>query len=153
VEIIPAVGVPSVQIGQAREDVESRLGLPKAAGDVRAYYEAPGLLVHYDDSDRVELVEVPYGHGSGEEATLDGLQLTFRFMEEVRSDLAARGYTSTPSDIGYDFAAGFSIFSMASCDAGELDAAAGEDDERRVVEGVSVAPYEYFVTPNSSLPS
>ena len=62
------------------------------------------------------------------------------------ADLTAKGYTSTPSDIGHDFHAGFSIWSMHSCWAPDLDPAASPDDERAVSEGVSVAPCAYFTS-------
>ncbi|WP_328754210.1 hypothetical protein OHA28_08890 [Streptomyces sp. NBC_00269] len=84
------------------------------------------------------------GEGGNAEAQLDGFQLTHRFLDDVVSDLHARGYTSTPSDIGHDFHAGFSVWSMHSLWAPDLDPAASEDDERAVAEGVSVAPYAYF---------
>lgn len=133
-----------MSVGASRDEVEQSLGAPSALHGGRASYDNPALLVHYDSDDRVEVVEIPYDGGEGEEVTFDGVQLTFRFMEDVVRDLAARGYSYTPSDIGYDFCAGFAIFSMSSLDAQTIDATASDDDERQVVEGVSVAPYEYF---------
>jgi hypothetical protein len=144
-EIIPGVGVEAVKIGDARGDVERRLGPPVHAGrHTRTVHDSvdPMLVVTYDQDDVVELVEV--GYGVHDQVFFDGVQLTHRFMDEVMADLTARGHLGTPSDIGFDLRAGFAIFSMASLTARELDPDAPEDDPRRVVEGVSIAPYSYF---------
>ncbi|MEU8661841.1 hypothetical protein [Actinoplanes philippinensis] len=87
------------------------------------------LLITYFE-DEVELVELADG---GEEAFFEGVQLTGRLMDEVVADLEARGHQAMPADIGFSFRAGFSIFSMGSRDARELDPSASED--ARVVEG------------------
>lgn len=100
------------------------------------------LVVTYDQDDVVELVEV--GYGVHDQVFFDGVQLTYRFMDEVMADLAAKGHRGTPSDIGFDLQAGFAIFSMESLSAQELDPDASEDDPRRIVEGVAIAPYSYF---------
>jgi hypothetical protein len=42
------------------------------------------------------------------------VQLTFSFLDEVVSDLAAKGYRYEPIDIGFRFEPGFAIVSMAS---------------------------------------
>jgi hypothetical protein len=98
------------------------------------------LVVDYAPDDTVELVQVPCsGDGGAGEAHLNGVQLTHRFLDEVVAELHAQGYTSTPSDIGHDFHAGFSVWSMGSLCAGDLDPTADEDDDRAVAEGVSVA--------------
>jgi hypothetical protein len=144
-EIIPEIGVEAVKIGDPRVEVEQRLGPPVHAGNhARAVYDSvdPMLVVTYDQDDVVELVEL--GHGVHDQAFFDGVQLTYRFMDEVMADLAAKGHLGTPSDIGFDLRAGFAIFSMASRSAQELDPDASEDDPRRIVEGVSIAPYSYF---------
>ncbi|MCC2315876.1 hypothetical protein [Cellulomonas xiejunii] len=146
-EILPGVGVDGVSIGDAREDVAVRLGPPVHEGDGHrdVYATTPALVVDYSDDDRVEIVQVAYGgQGDGNEVFFDGVQLTYRFLDEVVADLLARGYEYTPSDIGVDFRVGFALFSMGSLDPALLDPQAG-DDERLVVEGVSVAPYEYLV--------
>jgi hypothetical protein len=59
----------------------------------------------------------------------------------VVAELTAKGYTSIPSDIGFEFHAGFAVWSMGSRTARDLDPDAAEDDERAVAEGVTVAPY------------
>nr|MDT0656416.1 hypothetical protein [Micromonospora sp. DSM 115978] len=145
-EIIPAVGVDQARIGEPRSDVEARIGAPvHGPGGRKAVYDTePGLVICYTPDHRVELVEIGYSGDGGEEVFFDGVQLTFRFLEEVVADLAAKGHGCTPSDIGYDFLAGFSVWSMGSRWAGDLDPDAGDDDERTVSEGVSVAPYAYF---------
>ena len=140
VEVLPGVGVAAVRVGDSRSEVEQRIGQPSASHGNRAVYDTPGVVLDYDQADRVELVQVPYS-GTGEEATLDGIQLTYRFMEDVVADLSGRGYAGRPSDIGYEFQAGFAIFSMSSLHAQALDPSAPEEDERSVVEGVAIAPW------------
>jgi hypothetical protein len=144
VEILPGVGVEAVRIDELRVDVESRLGAAGSTTDSRAYYDPPGVLVHYDATTRVELVEVPYRKDGGSQPTLEGVPLTYRFLEDVVHDLAMRGYVGQRSDIGYDFEAGFAIFSMSSLSATDLDASASPEDERAIAEGVSIAPFSYF---------
>lgn len=148
VEIVPERGVASARIGESRAEVEARVGRPvHGPGDTKAVYDTvPQLVISYAPGDAVELVEIGYSGGGQEEVFLDGVQLTYRFLDDVVADLAAKGYTGTSSDIGFDFHAGFAIFSMGSLWARELDPDADEDDERAVVEGVAVAPYAYFRT-------
>jgi hypothetical protein len=147
VQILPGFGVELAKIGEARGDVEDRIGRPvdgkPSTKDV--YATTPRLVISWTPEDTVEIVEI--GHGDGErEAYLDDVQLTFDFLDHVVAELTARGYTSTRSDIGFVFHAGFSLWSMRSREARALDPDADEDDERAVSEGVSVAPYEYFVS-------
>lgn len=121
-EIIPGVGVEAVKIGDPRGEVEQGLGPPVHAGShARCVHGSvdPMLVVTYGQDDLVELVEV--GYGADGQAFFDGVQLTYRFMDDVMADLAAKGHLGTPSDIGFDLQAGFAIFSMASLSAQELD--------------------------------
>jgi hypothetical protein len=90
------------------------------------------------------VTELPRG---GEEVFFDGVQLTFRFMDDVVTERAAKGYRYEPVDVGYRFEPGFAIFSMGSRWARDLDPDASEDDPRQVCEGVSVASYEYLAGP------
>ncbi|MGW3242780.1 hypothetical protein [Streptomyces sp. NPDC001070] len=146
-EIVPGRGVDLVKIGDHRSLVEEHIGLPHhgPGGERAVYNTSPMLVINYAADDTVELVEISYsGAGGDAEAEFDGIQLTYRFLDDVVSELHARGYTSTPSDIGHDFHAGFAVWSMHSLWAGDLDPAASEDDERAVAEGVSVAPHAYF---------
>jgi hypothetical protein len=143
-EIIPGVGVAPASIGESRSVVEARIGAPHHGGPKSVYDTSPGLILHYTPDDEVELVEIAYSGDGGEEVYFDGVQLTFRFLEDVVADLNARGYASTRFDIGYLFEPGFTVWSMHSRWALDLDPNADEDDERAVSEGVSVAPYAYF---------
>ncbi|WP_214416986.1 hypothetical protein [Sphaerisporangium fuscum] len=145
-EIIPGHGVAMVKVGEARADVEGRIGVPvHGPGGAKAVHSTtPMLVISYTPDDTVELVELAYDGQGGEEVFFDGVQLTFRFLDDVVADLLAKGYTSVPSDIGFDFHAGFSVWSMHSLCAQDLDPDATEDDERAVSEGVSVAPFSYF---------
>lgn len=149
-EILPGRGIEAVKVGEARSVVEGRLGVPHhGPGDNPAVYTvtSPLIVVHYDAEGRVELVETGYGGaeaGAEAEVWFDGVQLTYRFMDDVVSDLGALGHVGEPFDVGHQFRAGFAVFSTGSLWARELDPDAGEDDRRRVSDGVSVAPYAYF---------
>ncbi|MCX5504821.1 hypothetical protein OG887_36455 [Streptomyces sp. NBC_00053] len=147
-EIIPGRGVALAMIGDHRTRVEERVGRPApgtAAVRPAVYDTTPKLVITYASDDTVELVEIGYsGQGGEAEASCDGIQLTHRLIDDVVAELHARGYTSTPCDIGHDFHAGFTVWSMRVLEAREVDPTAGEDDPRCVVEGVSVAPYGYF---------
>jgi hypothetical protein len=146
-EIIPGRGVDLVKIGDHRSQVEARVGPPHhgPGGERAVCSTSPTLVITYAADDTVELVEIGYsGEGGDAEAQYDGVQLTYRLLDDVVSELHARGYTSTPSGIGHDFHAGFAVWSMRSLWARDLDPTAGEDDERAISEGVSVAPYTYF---------
>ncbi|SFY42846.1 hypothetical protein OH786_31850 [Streptomyces atratus] len=147
-EIIPGRGVELVMIGDHRTGVEERVGPPSlgpAADRPAVYATTPTLVITYAPDDTVELVEIGYsGQGGEAEASYDGIQLTHRLIDDVVAELHAKGYTSKPFDIGYDFHAGFSVWSMRVLEAREVDRTAEEDDPRCVVEGVSVAPYGYF---------
>ncbi|MEU6340985.1 hypothetical protein ABZ883_08540 [Streptomyces sp. NPDC046977] len=146
-EIIPGRGVDLVKIGEHRSRVEERIGLPHhgPGGERAVYNTSPMLVITYAADGTVELVEISHSGGGGDaEAEFDGVQLTYRFLDDVVSELHARGYTSIRSDIGHDFHAGFAVWSMHSLWAGDLDPTAGEDDERVISEGVSIAPYSYF---------
>lgn len=147
-EILPGEGVAMAKVGESREVVESRLGPPVHPGrGSRAVYDtSPMLVLTYTDDDTVELVEAASGKDGGE-AFFDGVQLTFRFMDDVVADLTAKGHRCAPIDIGYRFEPGFAVFSMGSRCAQDLEPGASEDDPRGICEGVSVAPYDYFEGP------
>jgi hypothetical protein len=139
VEVIPGIGVALARIGERRVDVEQRVGPPMHPEPAsRAVYDtSPMLTVDYTSNDLVESVQVSYAGDGGEEARFDGVQLTYRLLDEVVSDLTKKGYVCTPYDIGFEVDVGFSLFSMHSLDATELDPMAGTD--RTVVEGVAIA--------------
>lgn len=144
--VTPSVGIEDVRIGDRRQAVETRLGKSSASLDSRAYYEASGVLVHYDNDGLVELIEVAYRDDGREQPSLDGVTLTYRYMDDVVQELAVQGHIGQATDIGYVFPAGFAIFSMSSLSASDLDPKAGDDDPRLIVEGVSIAPYFYFAS-------
>jgi hypothetical protein len=148
-EILPGEGVATAKIGESRPAVESRLGPPVHPGrESKAVYETtPMLVITYTEDDTVEVVEVAYSGAGGEEAFFDGVQLTFRFIDDVVADLAAKGHAHEPIDVGYRFAPGFAIYSMGSRTAADLDPEAAPDDPRAISEGVAVAPYDYFAEP------
>lgn len=141
-EIRPGVGIGDISVGSSRATVRARLGQPRSVRDESDFYDA--LVVRYDMNDAVELIEMPYGGPSGVEATLLGVQLTYRPLDEVARDLAALGLEGRESDIGLEYASGFTIWSMSSLMVSDVDASAPDSDERPVVEGVSVADPGYF---------
>ena len=146
-EIIPGKGLPLVRIGARRADVVAAVGPPVTDGRVAWYHEAqPPFAVHYDGDDVVEYVEVANGGGRGEEVELDGIRLTSRLLDDVLADLAAAGYEGRAVDIGWEYDAGFCVFSMSSLTLAEVDPSEPEDpeDERLVAEGVGIAPVEYW---------
>lgn len=150
-EILPERGVDQVRIGDRRADVEARVGQPEHEGQSRraVYRTAPTIVVDYTRDDTVAVVQVACSATSGgPEVHLDGVQLTSRFLDDVVADLEAVGLEWTPSDVGADFRAGFSLFSMGSLDPAVLDPRAADDAPYRpVVEGVTIAPYEDLVGP------
>ncbi|GIF07375.1 hypothetical protein [Actinoplanes siamensis] len=153
-EILPGEGVALVKVGESRDAVEARLGPPAHPGIAArsVYHTEPTLVVDYD-GDTVELVELGCSGDGGEQATLDGVQLTYRFMDDVVAELAALGHRAEPFDIGYTFRAGFTIFSTGTRAATDLDPTASPDDPRPVVDGVGVAPAEYWLGPAAPEPA
>lgn len=148
-EILPGEGVATAKVGESRAVIEARLGPPIHPGreDKAVYETVPMLILTYADDDTVEVVEVGYTGNGGEEVFFDGVQLTYRFMDDVVADLAARGHAPEEIDVGYRFEPGFALYSMGARTARDLDPTASADDEREIVEGVSVAPYDYFREP------
>ena len=140
-EITPGVGVGDVRLGSARDEVEAALGAPERDLEGELFYS--DLVVRFEGTDAVTLIEVPYS-GDGHEVTLGGIQLTFRPIDEVIAELTDAGFEGRPCDIGHDFVAGFSVWSMASLTVADIDPSASEDDERNVAEGVSVGAPAYF---------
>jgi hypothetical protein len=148
-EILPPFGVELAKVGESRDEVERRIGAPVHPGrSSKAVYDtSPALVLTYTEDDTVEVVEIGYAGDGGEEVFYDGVQLTFRFLDDVVADLAAKGHAYEETDIGYRFKPGFVVWSMGSRWAKDLDPEASEDDEREICEGVSVAPYDYFREP------
>jgi hypothetical protein len=145
VRIEPGRGTDVVALGQRREEVAAALGPPGSVHGARAFHHAPPMVVvDYDDAGVVELIEVPLADEPEHQVVLDGVRLTGRALDEVRADLEALGHHGRDSDIGVDYPAGFAIWSMGSRMLSDVDPSAAADDERPVVEGVSVASPAYF---------
>jgi hypothetical protein len=154
-EIIPGVGVDAVRIGQDRAEVEARLGPPAPDGpDDRAVYPAasPALTVGYDADGLVAGVDLAYAEGE-DHVSVDGVRLTHRFADDVVADLARRGHAGTAVDNGFAFRAGFAVFALATLAPVDVDPDTGADDDRLVVDAVSVAPYRRFVEPAPAYPA
>jgi len=149
VEILPSVGVEAAKVGEHRDIVEARIGQPIGGrrSDRALYATTPQLDLTYAADNTVELVSIWYAGDGREEVYFDGVQLTYRLLDDVVADLAAKGYRYESTDIGFKFEPGFAVWSMHSRWAGELDPDAAQDDPRAVCEGVSVAPYDHFDPP------
>ena len=147
-EIIPAVGLPVARVGQTLTEIEAAVGPATATDERRAFWDhhEPAFVAHLDDRGVAELIEVASSDDGGEQATLSGIQLTSRVMDDVVADLAAAGMVGTPVDIGYEYDEGFTVWSMASRSPSDLTPGAAPDpsDERLVVEGVGIAPVGYW---------
>lgn len=148
-EIVPGVGLPVAQIGQSLTDIEAVLGLADdiQADPDRAYWHrhVPAFVAHFDRDGVVELVEVYYSRRDQEQVTLGGVQLTFRLMEDVVADLKAAGMHARHMDIGVLYDEGFFLWSMSSLNPSDLTGDPyNPDDARMVVEGVGVAPADYW---------
>lgn len=144
-EILPGRGVQNIELGTERVIVAQHLGAPTSVqGDSDFYADPdPGIVLRYSEQDRLELIELPYS-GTGHEVTLKGIQLTHRLMDDVVEDLRGQGFIGRSSDIGVDFPEGFAIWSMGSLSAMDVDPTASHDDERPVVEGVSIGSPTYL---------
>jgi hypothetical protein len=148
VEILPGEGVAVVRLGDSRRCCRKLpWEAPRRSRERVLYGGSPMLVISYAPDDTVELVGVPYAGSSAEdEVFVDGIQLTFRLMDDVVADLVVAGHHGSPFDIGFVFGAGFAIFSMSSLCPSDLHAGQPRDpeDERAVVEGVGIAPANYF---------
>jgi len=157
VEIIPGVGLPVARVGQTLADIEAMVGLADdiQADPDRAYWHRhkPAFVAHFDREGLVELIEVYYSEGGEEQVTLDGTQLTYRLMDEVMADLQVAGRRGRRMVIGFDFDDGFCVWSMSSLSPSDLTGGSYDpDDERAVVEGVSVGAPDYFTDPARASP-
>ncbi len=143
--IRPGEGVDGVALGQRREEVEASLGRPDSVRGARAFHHStPAVVVHYDDAGTVELIEVPAPDEPAHQVVLEDVVLTGRALDQVRADLEALGHSGRDSDIGVDYPSGFAIWSMGSRTLADVDPSADADDDRPVVEGVSVTRPSYF---------
>ena len=147
-EVLPGIGTALAQVGQSLQQIEAVAGPPSVTQGRSAFWNehTPAFVVHTDAEGFAELVEIDHGEDGEPQATLRGIQLTFRLIDDVAADLERAGFHGVPADIGWEYEEGFSIWSMASHRASDLDpnGTADPDDERLVVEGVSVAPVSYW---------
>ena len=145
-EIDAGRGIGGVHVGDDRSAVEELSGQPLRPLRVSCrVWNHSSSVVTYTDTNTVELVQAAPNGVDGEQVFYCGVQLTFAVMGEVVAELKAQGSLCMLSDIGYDFEAGFAVFSMSSASVDDIDPTMMTGDERLVVEGVSVAPYDYFI--------
>lgn len=144
-EIVPGRGVRNINLGMQRADIIELLGTPTSTQDDSAFYgdPDPGMVLRFSADGRLELIELPYS-GNGAEVTLNGIQLTFRVIDDVLEQLREAGFVGRTSDIGTDFPEGFAIWSMGSLTPHDVDPTASDDDERQIVEGVSIGSPAYL---------
>lgn len=144
-QIVPSEGFQGVQLGAGRTAIEASIGEPTSTRPGSAFYvdRDPTLILRYAADDTLEMIEIPYS-GEGNEPHLGDIQLTARLLADVIDDLLRAGYVGRPCDIGYDFEAGFTVWSMGEIQLFEVDPSADRDDFRDVAEGVSIASPAYF---------
>ncbi|HSX67405.1 hypothetical protein [Nocardioides sp.] len=65
-------------------------------------------------------------------------------IDDVLDQLRDAGFVGQASDIGIDFPDGFAIWSMGTLSPQDADPTASDDDERQVVEGVSIGSPAYL---------
>ena len=103
--------------------------------------------MYFDHRGVAELVEVYHGENGHDQATLDGVQLTRRLMDDVLADLAGAGRDGRRTDIVVEFDEGFTLWSLLSLSASDVDPTIDAlDDEQLVIEGVGIAPAHYWAT-------
>ncbi len=147
-EVLPGIGTALAQVGQTLRQIEAVAGTPSIVQEHSAYWNEhkPAFVVHTDSAGRVELVELDHGESGEPQVTLRGIQLTYRVMEDVVADLEEAGFIGIEVDTGWEYEEGFCIWSTGSHRASDIDPSNTPDldDERLVVEGVSVAPAGYW---------
>ena len=147
-DILPGQGLPVARVGQTQAEIEASVGSPSVAEAGRAFWNdhAPAFSVHFDAEGGAELVEVFHGELGEEQATLGDVQLTYRLMDDVAADLDRAGYTGRRVDIGWEYDAGFVLWSSGSRNPSDLEPGAPFDpeDQRLVVEGIGIAPIAYW---------
>jgi hypothetical protein len=146
-EILPGVGLPVAQVGQTLEQVEARVGRASSVEPKRARWphHEPPFDVYFDENGLARLIEVHHSERGGEQATLGGVQLTFRALDDVVVELADHGTRGRRTDIVVEFD-GFILWSLLSLDPDDVEPSTLVDTvhERLVVEGVGIAPAQYW---------
>src|SRR6476620_7170932 len=109
-EVLPGIGTALAQVGQTLQQIEAVAGPPSVTQGHSAFWNehAPAFVVRTDTEGFAELVEIDHGEGGEPQATLDGIQLTFRLVDDVVADLERAGFHGVPVDIGWEYEEGFS---------------------------------------------
>ena len=92
---VPGEGTRTVRLGQNRWELRERLGpalqsVPAYGGAAQDWYFDHGLVLTFDEDERLRTLVVSYVGGKGA-ALFDGVQLLDRPYSEVAADLEARG--------------------------------------------------------------
>lgn len=132
--IIPREGLDVAHFGELRGELRSRLGRCEsfrrgAVGAPTDHYVELGLLLDFDDSDRLELVEVT----PTAEVLIGDVSLLGRDYRQVVEDLRRIGIVGTEDDSGMEFSEQcFALFNSAP------------DEDGSEVEGVTLFTPGYY---------
>lgn len=143
-EILPGIGVSGVELGMERAAITERLGQPMSTTEDSAIYVDGdlSLVLRFSAAGHLELIEIPCSDGAN--LTMRGVPVSCRPLDDVVAEVQATGLVGRPSDVGMDFSNGVAIWSMGSLALADVDPAASPDDERLVVEGISIGTPDYF---------
>lgn len=104
-EIVPFESIGELRFGESRDTVRRRLGggyhsFNKDVGENETdAYDDLGLHLYFGHGDRLEFVEAFFPASP----SLGGIELLGRPMDDVASDLFARGHKPFPDDVGFQF--------------------------------------------------
>lgn len=132
--VIPREGLDVARFGELRRELRSRLGRCESfrRGGVGAptdHYVELGLLLNFDDSDRLELIEVT----PTAEVLIGDVSLLGRDYRQVVDDLRGIGIVGAEDDSGMEFSEQcFALFNPAP------------DEDGSEVEGVTLFTPGYY---------
>lgn len=121
-EVIPGAGIDRAMFGETRDVLRSRFGNSRTfrrggSGPLSDQFIAAGLILRYDDDDRLAAIEI--GHWVEAEACYQGIELMDRPFTEVVRDLRDAGVELVMADSCSASGAGIHLSWSA---AGEPDA-------------------------------
>ncbi|MGW0927918.1 hypothetical protein [Streptomyces sp. NPDC002644] len=132
--VIPGEGLDVARFGESRSELRKRLGKCHSfrrsdTGPLTDHYVQFGLLLDFEESDRLELIEVTSNAG----VTVGGVPLFGRDYRQVIDDLSRIGFVGTEDASGIEFPKGcFALFNSAP------------EEEGSEVEGVTIFVPGYY---------